>query len=141
MGTIKILNKWANRHTYYPLDFLRVALGVFLFMKGVYFIGSAQILIDVIQPLQEMSGSGMMLIHYVVPAHLIGGILIAFGLLTRWAVFAQLPIILGAVLVNFIGPMNTENMLSASFVLLFCVFFLIYGSGKHSVDYYFKMEK
>ncbi|MDX1758160.1 MAG: DoxX family membrane protein, partial [Arenibacter algicola] len=30
MATIKSLNKWANAHTYYPLDLLRVALGVFL---------------------------------------------------------------------------------------------------------------
>lgn len=26
MATIKSLNKWANAHTYYPLDLLRVAL-------------------------------------------------------------------------------------------------------------------
>ena len=32
MATIKSLNKWANAHTYYPLDLLRVALGVFLFI-------------------------------------------------------------------------------------------------------------
>src|SRR5688572_25854272 len=30
MGTVKRLNKWANAHTYYPLDLLRVALGIFL---------------------------------------------------------------------------------------------------------------
>jgi len=28
MGTVKTLNKWANRHTYLPLDLLRIALGV-----------------------------------------------------------------------------------------------------------------
>lgn len=40
MGTIKTLNKWANAHTYYPLDILRIALGIFLFMKGVHFVSS-----------------------------------------------------------------------------------------------------
>ena len=27
MGTIKSLNKWANAHSYYPLDLLQIALG------------------------------------------------------------------------------------------------------------------
>ena len=38
MATIKQLNKWANAHTSYPLDLVRIALGVFLFIKGATFI-------------------------------------------------------------------------------------------------------
>jgi len=34
MNSVKELNKWANTHTYLPIDLLRVALGIFLFMKG-----------------------------------------------------------------------------------------------------------
>ncbi len=140
MPTIKSLNKWANAHTYYPLDLLRIALGVFLFIKGINFISNSQILVDLIQPVQNLAGS-MIIIHYVAPAHLIGGVLIAFGLLTRWSVIAQLPLLFGAVLINFMGEMNTVNLIVASAILLLCVFFLFYGSGKHSVDYYLKMEQ
>lgn len=140
MPTIKSLNKWANAHTYYPLDVLRVALGVFLFIKGINFISNSQILVDLIRPVQNLAGS-MIIIHYVAPAHLIGGVLIVFGLLTRWSVMAQLPLLFGAVLINFIGEMNTANLVVASTILLLCVFFLLYGSGKHSVDYYLKMEQ
>ena len=82
----------------------------------------------------------MITIHYVAPAHLMGGILIFFGLLTRWAIIAQLPILIGAVLINFLGEMNTTNLLISSIVLLLCIFFLFYGSGKNSVDYYMKMQ-
>lgn len=139
MGTIKTLNKWANKHTYYPLDILRIALGIFLFVKGLFFIGNTQMILELIEPLKGFAGS-MLAVHYVAPAHLIGGLLIVFGLYTRWAVLTQLPIIIGAVLINFIGEMNTTNLILAITVLMVCVFFLFYGSGKHSTDYYLKME-
>ncbi|MBN4085358.1 DoxX family protein [Flavobacteriaceae bacterium AH-315-B10] len=140
MGIIKKLNKWANRHTYYPLDLLRIAFGVFLLFKGFSFIGNTQILIDLIKPLQNIAGS-MMAIHYVTPAHVIGGLLIVFGLLTRWATLAQLPLIIGAVIINFVGDINTTNLILSIVALILCVFFTIYGSGKHSVDYYLKMQQ
>ncbi len=139
MGTIKTLNKWANKHTYYPLDLLRIALGLFLFVKGLFFIGNTQMILELIEPLKGFAGS-MLAVHYVAPAHLIGGLLIVFGLYTRWAVLTQLPIIIGAVLINFIGEMSTTNLILAITVLIVCVFFLFYGSGKHSTDYYLKME-
>ncbi len=140
MPTIKSLNKWANAHTYYPLDLLRIALGVFLFIKGINFVSNSQILVDLIKPIQNLAGA-MIVIHYVAPAHLIGGILIAFGLLTRWSVMAQLPLLIGAILINFIGEMNVANLIIASIIFLLCAFFLMYGSGKHSVDYYLKMQQ
>ena len=140
MGTVKTLNKWANRHTYLPLDLLRIALGVFLFIKGLHFMGNTQILIDLIKPIQNIGGS-ILAIHYVAPAHLIGGLLIVFGLLTRWAIAAQLPIIIGAVIINFAGEMNSINLLLSVTVLLLCIFFFLYGSGKNSVDYYLKMQQ
>jgi len=140
MGTIKSLNKWANAHTYYPLDLLRVGLGVFLFVKGIDIMSNHQQMIEVIRPFENIPG-GMGILHYVAPAHFVGGFLIVIGLLTRWAVLAQLPILIGAVLVNFIGTMNTTNLILALCVLLVCVFFLFYGSGKHSADYYLKMQK
>ncbi|MCW8980308.1 MULTISPECIES: DoxX family protein [Altibacter] len=140
MGTIKSLNKWANAHTYYPLDIVRVALGAFLFIKGINFMADAAMLVELFEPLEGYAG-GMLAVHYVAPAHFIGGLLIAFGLLTRWAVIAQLPILIGAVLINFLGEFNTGNFLLASIVLLVCIFFLFYGSGKHSVDKYLKMQQ
>lgn len=140
MGRIKSLNKWANRHSYWPLDLLRIALGIFLFIKGISFMSDSQILVDLFKPVQNMAG-GMIMVHYVAPAHFIGGILIAFGLLTRWAIIAQLPILIGAILINFVGEMNSTNLLLATLTFLVCVFFIFYGSGKHSADYYFKMQQ
>ncbi len=140
MGYIKSLNKWANAHTYYPLDLLRIALGILLFYQGVYFMSNLSLLTDLYKPLEVITDN-VLLVHYIAPAHFVGGFLIVFGLLTRWAVLAQLPILIGAVSINFIGEMNTSNFLLSSIVLLACIFFLFYGSGKHSVDKYLKMQQ
>ncbi len=140
MASIKSLNKWANTHTYYPLDLVRVALGVFLFMKGVDIMSNQAQMAEVFKPFENLPG-GMFLLHYVVPAHFVGGFLIVVGLLTRWAVLAQLPILIGAVLVNFLGELNSTNLILASISLASCIFFLFYGSGKHSADYYLKMQQ
>ena len=83
----------------------------------------------------------MLTFHYIASAHIMGGIMIVLGLLTRWALIAQLPILFGAVLINFIGDMNAVNLLIATVALALSVFYTIYGSGKHSEDYYFKMQK
>ena len=140
MASIKSLNKWANAHSYYPLDILRVALGVFLFYKGIDFMSNPEQLAALSKPFKEVPGS-MLFLHYLIPAHFVGGFLIVVGLLTRWAVAVQLPILIGAVLTNFIGEMNATNLVFSSLALLICIFFLLYGSGKHSADYYLKMQQ
>lgn len=71
MLSIKSLNKWANAHTYYWLDLLRVALGVFFFIKGIQFISQTETLVELIEPLKGFGGI-MLVIHYVAPAHLVG---------------------------------------------------------------------
>ena len=124
MGKIKTLNKWANAHTYYPLDILRVILGGFLFYKGIYFMSNLQELLALYEPLNSYA-DGMIMVHYIAPAHFVGGSLIAFGLLTRWAIIAQLPILLGAILINFIGNLDTINLALSLAVIALCIFFLL----------------
>lgn len=140
MGRIKTLNKWANKHSYYPIDFLRIALGIFLFYKGVYFMSNLPLLVELFKPVKPIL-EDMVLVHYIAPAHFVGGFLIVFGLLTRWAIIAQLPILIGAVTINFIGEMNATDLLISTSALLICIFFLFFGSGKHSMDKYFKMQQ
>lgn len=140
MDTVKNLNKWANRHTSYPIDLLRIALGVFLFFKGISFITGNQDVADAFAPFANFSG-GFFILTYVASAHIMGGIMIAVGLLTRWAIWAQLPILAGAVAVSLFGFADTKNLLMALVTFIVCLFFLAYGSGRHSADYYFKMQK
>lgn len=97
-------------------------------------------LMNLYEPVKPILGD-MLLVHYIAPAHFVGGVLIIFGLLTRWAIIAQLPVLIGAVLINFIGVMNPTNLVISLSVMALCIFFLFYGSGKHSVDKYLKMQK
>lgn len=140
MGRIKTWNKWANAHTYYLLDIIRVALGVFLIVKGIDFMSNPEQMVKVMKPFESIPGSWLIM-HYVVGAHFVGGFLIIVGLLTRWAALIQLPILIGAILVNFLGVMNFANLVTALVIFLICVFFVFYGSGKHSTDYYLKMQQ
>jgi len=140
METVKSLNKWANAHTYYSLDILRIIVGVFLFWKGVSFMTNTEYYNQLVEPIKSLGG-GMLIVHYVMAAHIMGGIMIVFGLLTRWSIMAQIPILLGAFLVNFVGEMHLGNLILSLLLLAICVFFLFYGSGKHSADYYFKMQQ
>ena len=143
MNNVKSLNKWANAHTYFSVDLIRMALGVFLFSKGVTFITNIQYLVDLLAPIDRADGgmSGMLIVHYVASAHFLGGILIFFGLLTRWSLIVQLPILLGSIIINFMGEMHSQNLLLSIVTLSICLAFIIYGSGKHSADYYFKMQE
>ncbi|MEO8934617.1 MAG: DoxX family protein, partial [Xanthomarina sp.] len=134
------LNKWANAHSYYPLDILRIALGAFLFIQGVHFVSNTEYFTELIKPLDTYVGS-LFIAYYLASAHLVGGLLIVFGLLTRWAIIAQIPVLIGAILINFMGDFNTSNFILASVTFLICMFFMFYGSGKHSSDYYFKMQQ
>lgn len=139
METIRKLNKWANSHTSLPLDVIRIVLGAFIFYKGINFSVHTNYLYNILNPLDEYLGT-VMIVHYVTMVHLAGGILIVIGLITRLAVLVQIPVLIGAILINFIGVMNTTNLTASIVVFLACLFFLVYGSGKHSVDYALKMQ-
>jgi putative oxidoreductase len=139
MKAIDKLNKWANSKTNIVFDFLRILTGVFFFVKGIQFMQQTDMIMNLIKPLDN--GFGLMIIsHYVAMSHFAGGLLIAFGLLTRLSCLFQLPIVAGAVLINFTLTMDYSNLIQASVALLMTVFFIIYGSGRHSVDYSMKLH-
>lgn len=139
MDAITKLNKWANAHTNIGFDSLRVLLGSFLFYKGIDFMAHTEMIIRALNPVDTF-GWTMMIVHYITLTHFFGGILIVIGLLTRASILVQLPILISALLLNFIGEMVVLNLIQASAALLLSIFFLVYGSGKHSIDYSLKMR-
>lgn len=139
MKLVVRMNKWANAHTSFLLDTFRVALGALLFWKGLQFTGQTEALVHLIQPHHSFPYT-MVLVHYIALAHLTGGIFVALGMLTRLALLIQLPILIGAVIIHFMGTMDYWNLLQAILGLSGGLFFFIVGSGKHSVDYNLKMN-
>jgi putative oxidoreductase len=139
METVDKWNRWANSHTNFFTDALRVLFGAFIFTKGVFFLDQSDYLYSIFK---DIGGQGtyFVIVHYVAISHLCGGIFIMLGLLTRWAVLLQLPILIGAVLIGFIGDMNVSEHLQAFAALALSGFFLYYGSGRHSVDHGLKLH-
>ncbi|MCP2044180.1 DoxX family protein [Pontibacter sp. HSC-36F09] len=130
------IEHWADTHHPVWVDFLRMALGIFLFVKGVMFIQDTEALQSIMSH-SQFQWVSLGLAHYVAFVHLVGGLLIAMGLVTRIAILFQIPILLGAVF--FINPQrgfyseNTE-LWSSVIVLILLIVFLILGSGRLSVD-------
>jgi uncharacterized membrane protein YphA (DoxX/SURF4 family) len=118
------------------MDGLRILLGLFLFIKGILFLEHTSDVFYVFSQSQDIISpdKASMMTSGV---HIIGGLMIAFGSLTRLAVLCQIPVVLGALLI--VNPKqglhmeNTELWLSGV-VLALLVFFMIVGPGRYSVD-------
>lgn len=135
MEKYRQLIRWQSRHNTIGYDLVRIFMGVALFVRGIIFIQNPE-------TLQELAGDGSAAVasveSYVIWAHLIGGLLLTFGLLTRIAALIQIPILANAVFFvhlewGFAEPNQSLELAILVLVLLAVMF--IYGAGKLSVDY------
>jgi putative oxidoreductase len=130
------LTHWADSNHSVWIDYIRVGLGLFLMMKGIWFVQDTEAIHNILRN-STFPWVSIGLAHYVAFAHLVGGLLIAIGLITRVAILFQIPILLGAVFfINSERGFYTENseLWISLIVLVLLIFFLIVGSGKLSVD-------
>ncbi len=145
MSVINKIEDWGNSHRPGFFDFFRIILGIFITYKGFSFLGNLDNLELTIQG-TNMSFLAVIIAHYVVFAHVLGGPLIVFGLLTRIMCAIQLPIIAGAIiLVNFpkgfLSVGNHMELEISILVLVGLVIFMIFGAGKFSIDEKRRHEK
>ncbi len=133
MDLLHRLEHWGDTHHPKWMDYIRIALGLFLCFKGINFLRNISLLHDLMaNKLSFGSFAVIMLGHYVVFAHLLGGICLILGVLTRAACLIQIPILIGAViLVNFSGDVwrPYSEMVISIIVLLLLIYFLIAGNG------------
>ena len=140
MNLIHKIESWGDRHHPKFLDVIRIALGAFLFLKGLGFMENMTYLRSLIVGESDVSlSSGLLvaLVYYVTFVHMVGGILIMLGTLTRFSALIQLPVVFGAVFfINILqSPFNTDLWSSVAALILLVVFAVI-GSGKLSLDNY-----
>lgn len=138
MSVITDVEKWGNNHRPGFLDIFRIALGVFLTYKGLYFITHMAEL-EMTATGANTYFAGATLAHYVVFAHILGGPMIAFGLFTRIVCLIQLPILIGAVfMVNypkgFLSIGHHMELWMSIVVLVGLVTFMVFGAGRYSID-------
>jgi uncharacterized membrane protein YphA (DoxX/SURF4 family) len=133
------MNEWSSKHHPKWLVFLRVALGLCLFIKGIGFIQNSVFLSGVIAQTAFIKNASWL--TTIIPwLHLLGGTMIVMGLFTRLSSLVQIPILLGAVFfVNarhglFAGG---SDLLFSIIILILLFFFVVEGGGPLSLDHYF----
>ena len=138
MNFLQRLEQWGNSHHPKWMDIVRIALGIFLLLKGIEFGNNMDKLMLMMSNLPF--GNFMMVIlgHYVLFAHILGGVLLTTGLLTRLACIIQIPVLLVAVFSNMFNQFS-EFPLSI-LVLILLIYFLVVGSGRWSLDWYVNKE-
>ena len=136
MDILHRFEHWGDTHHPKGLDIIRIVLGIFLCYKGFDFL---QNMSSITGPLSTKTSFGsfsiILLSHYVVFAHMVGGLLMVIGFLTRFACLIQIPVLLAAViLVNTKGDIMRpySELFLSIIVLLLLIYFLIVGNGPWS---------
>ena len=133
MNYLQRIEFWGDRHHPKWLDFIRIALGLFLCYKGVDVLLNMSELTNVMANRAPFSSFAFLIAaHYAAFAHIIGGILLALGLFTRLACIIQIPVLLGAIIFlssnqDMLRPYS--ELILSILVLLLLVYFLIVGNG------------
>ncbi len=137
MNLLQRVEHWGDSHHPKWLDIIRIALGVFLCLKGIEFLNNMSAMMNLMESQVPFNSLILILLgHYIVFAHIAGGFLLALGVLTRFACLIQIPILLGAII--FINT-SSDMMLPYSelflsiLILLLLVYFLIVGNGPWSL--------
>jgi uncharacterized membrane protein YphA (DoxX/SURF4 family) len=68
--------------------------------------------------------------NYIAFAHILGGILLILGVLTRFACLIQIPILVGAIFIRTDMYRPFSAVLLPIVILLLLIYFLIIGNGK-----------
>ena len=138
MTILHQLDKWSTAHPRLLL-LLRAALGIALTSKGISFIS------DMISLKALLSASSFNFLPdwvalVITWIHLLCGFLITIGLFTRLSALVQIPILIGAVIINASASVYTpgSELIFSLLVLVLLVFFVFEGGGELSLDNYIK---
>lgn len=124
--------QWFEEHKNLSYAFLRIFIGIALFVRGLLFISDPA-------KLTALAGSKQYfwMYSYIAIVHLIGGALLAVGFFTRLAALIQIPILFGAVFFVHLkqGFLQSGQSLELSVMVLFIlVIFFLFGAGELSID-------
>ena len=134
------IDVWSEKHHPLWLDFFRVLLGTVLVWQAIYFIVNKSAIVQIV----DQYGFGfytMTAAHAIIGIHLVGGLLIFFGLLTRFAAAVQLPVLLCNIIFIVIpnGFMSIKSEAELTLIVFaLVILFLFEGSGHYSLDNYLK---
>ena len=138
MAILHQLDKWSTTHPRLLL-LLRAALGIALVSKGISFI-SDMMSLKALLAQSSFSFLPDWIALVITWIHLLCGFLITIGLFTRLSALIQIPILIGAVIINLSMGIFTpgSELVFSLLVLVLLVFFLFEGGGEFSIDDYIK---
>src|SRR5688572_24585135 len=138
MGIQERLDEWADHHRGFFFDLVRIYLGLGLFIKGVFFVRHPEYLTRIIAESENLWFVPAAAAHYIIIAHLVGGLLMAIGFLTRIAALVQIPILMGAVFYVYMPKMMSleprQNFEFSALVLFLLILTAVRGGGPLSLD-------
>jgi uncharacterized membrane protein YphA (DoxX/SURF4 family) len=135
--------EWVDANRDLLWDLLRVYLGFALVIKGIVYMLHQPVLAS------QMQGAGVpmastTLAEIVALTHVAGGLMLAFGILTRVGAAIQIPNLLGAVFYVHIGEglfTPGQTLEFATLVLFMLTLYAVGGAGRLSIDYYFSAQR
>ncbi len=127
------ITRWVETHRRHILDLIRIYLGVGLIIKGIFYLMNPTLIAPTVTP------NWLTSIAPIVPyIHIVGGVLLAVGLLTRLAAIVQMPIIFAAL--SFIHlPYMAQSMAAredvefSALVLFLLAVIALVGPGPFSL--------
>lgn len=141
--TTRVHEAFGGRAEYF-LDIVRMYLGIGLFAKGIQFLVNSDFAGNALMKEGKLDLLMGIMSHYIPLAHIAGGLLLAVGLITRFAALAQIPILLGAVFFVHLpqGLFTRGQTLEFALLVLFLLsVFMLAGGGPWSLDRYFERKR
>ncbi len=137
------IEHWADLHHLEWFEYLRIFFGVILVAKGITYIINKDVVISMVEN-SEFSVLHYAIAHYVIGGYIVCGMAIAFGLFTRIAILFEIPAVFGSLIFldlhKNLFVLNSVIVFSI-IVLTLCIFYLVYGPGKLSIDYYMERHR
>jgi uncharacterized membrane protein YphA (DoxX/SURF4 family) len=139
MKPFELFPGWLEAHKDLAYALIRIYLGLALFVRGWLFLADPS-------SITSLAGAQQvyMWYSYIIGAHLVGGLLLALGVMTRIAALIQIPILAGAIVFIHMGEglMTVGQSLELAVLVLFLlVVVLVFGSGSLAVGSLLREKK
>jgi uncharacterized membrane protein YphA (DoxX/SURF4 family) len=133
------LESWIHHNRDLLWDLVRIYLGFALVVKGfVYMFEHRAFTAQMVA--EGVPFAGSTLAELIALAHIAGGLMMTFGILTRIGAIIQIPSVLGAILFVHLkeGLFTSGQTLEfATLVLFLLCLVAVVGAGRLSIDYAF----
>lgn len=145
MQRLQHILEWGEKNGDILFDMIRIYLGIGLFIKAIFFVQNKDYLFGLVNQAGDLWFAPAAIVHYVILAHIGGGVCMAFGLLTRLGALIQIPSLIGAVFYIYLPQMVSmeprQHLEFTSLVLFLLVLIVIRGPGRFSADSYIAKHK